>query len=94
MFSMTVNKLEISYLTFKWYTELKELEFKWETISFKLNKFNLLGLEEDSTGNVIFNALVLRMKLLSKTGPDFLSKRLSSILSHEVYHTHVFKYYL
>lgn len=84
MFSMTVNKLEISYLTFKLYTELKEMEFKWETISFKLNKFGLEGLEEDSTGNVIFNALVLRMKLLSKTSPDFLAKLLSNILSHEV----------
>lgn len=59
------------------------MKFKWETISFKLNKFDLEGLEQEGAGNVIFNALFLRMKLLSKTGPDFVSKILFSILSRE-----------
>lgn len=81
MFSVMVNKLEISYLTFKWYIELKNFEFRWETIIFKLNEFHKENLEEDSScnGNAIFSSLILKRKLLSKAGPDFVSKLLCSI---------------
>lgn len=81
MFSVMVNKLEISYLTFKWYIELKKFEFRWETIISKLNEFHMENLEEDSScnGNAIFSSLILRMKLLSKAGSSFLSKLLCSI---------------
>lgn len=52
------------------------MEYRWETSTFQLHKFHLQNLEEDRIYNadVIFSALVLRMKFLSKAGPNFLSK--------------------